>query len=143
MTVETKVSFYAPSEIDDELIKYAVIAAMHKDKWVFCRHKKRTTWEIPGGHREPGEEISETARRELWEETGAADAQISAVSAYTVENSEGTGYGMLFFADIKKFEPLPEFSEIGENILTEAQPDDLTYPDIQPHLFEYVQNWLN
>lgn len=141
--METKVSFYAPSEIEDELIKFAVIAARYKDKWVFCRHKKRTTWEIPGGHREQGEEIGEAARRELWEETGAADAEISAVSAYTVENNEGTGYGMLFFADIKKFEPIPSFSEIGETVLAETPPDNLTYPDIQPHLFGYIQNWLN
>ena len=26
-------------------------------KWVFCRHKERNTWEIPGGHREMGEAI--------------------------------------------------------------------------------------
>ena len=76
-------------------------------------------------------------------ETGAADAEISAVSAYTVENNEGTGYGMLFFADIKKFEPIPSFSEIGETVLAETPPDNLTYPDIQPHLFGYIQNWLN
>lgn len=39
-------------EIEDEKIGFAVIAAKYKDKWVLCRHKDRSTWEIPGGHRE-------------------------------------------------------------------------------------------
>lgn len=141
--METKVSFYNPSEIEDELIKFVVIAAKYEEKWIFCRHKVRTTWEFPGGHREQGEEIGEAARRELWEETGAVSAELSSVSAYTVENNDGVGYGMLFFADIKELESRPDFSEIGESIFTDTQPDNLTYPDIQPHLLRYVQNWLN
>jgi len=38
---------------------------------VFCKHKDRDTFEFPGGHREKDEKIEETAKRELWEETGA------------------------------------------------------------------------
>ncbi|MDF2473300.1 MAG: hydrolase [Anaerocolumna sp.] len=65
------VSFYNENEIQDELLKFAVIAARYQEKWIFCRHKERVTWEIPGGHREVGEDILDTARRELYEETGA------------------------------------------------------------------------
>mgnify|MGYP006922425427 CR=1 FL=1 len=46
-----EVRFY--DEVDDALLKFAVIAARSEGKWVFCRHKERTTLEIPGGHREP------------------------------------------------------------------------------------------
>lgn len=81
----TKVTFYKPTEIEDDSLKFAVIAARYQDKWVFCRHKKRSTWEIPGGHREPGEKIEETAHRELAEETGAIDAEIRVVAVYGVE----------------------------------------------------------
>lgn len=63
------VNFY--EEIKDELLKFAVIIARTKEGFIFCKHKKRDTWEIPGGHREPGEIIIDTARRELYEETGA------------------------------------------------------------------------
>ena len=64
---QPEVKFY--DHVDDALLKYAVIIAKHQGKWVFCRHRERDTLEIPGGHREPGETILETARRELAEET--------------------------------------------------------------------------
>ncbi len=58
----TEVKFY--DNMDDELLKFAVIITKAKNKYVFCKHKDRDTWEIPGGHREQGENIMDTARRE-------------------------------------------------------------------------------
>ena len=48
----TKVNFY--DSIDDSMLKFAVIIAKHNGKWVFCKHRERSTWEVPGGHREQG-----------------------------------------------------------------------------------------
>ena len=64
-----EVKFY--DLVDDSLLKFAVIISKSNGKWVFCKHKERNTYEIPGGHREEGETIFETAKRELVEETGA------------------------------------------------------------------------
>ena len=63
------VKFY--DNIEDSLLKFAVVISKHNGKWVFCKHKRRDTYEIPGGHRENGEDILSTAKRELFEETGA------------------------------------------------------------------------
>ena len=60
-----KVKFY--DSVKDSLLKFAVIIAKTEGKWVFCKHKDRDTYEIPGGHREPGEDILDTAKRELYE----------------------------------------------------------------------------
>ena len=43
----TKVNFY--DSIDDSMLKFAVIIAKHNGKWVFCKHRERSTWEVPGG----------------------------------------------------------------------------------------------
>lgn len=55
-----KVSFY--DNIDDSLLKFAVIVSKSTGKWVFCKHKERSTYECPGGHREMGEDILSTAK---------------------------------------------------------------------------------
>lgn len=77
-----KVNFY--ETVEDEKLKFAVILARTKGKWVFCKHKERDTWEVPGGHREPGEDILQTAKRELYEETGAVDFELRPVCVYSV-----------------------------------------------------------
>ena len=106
---------------------------------MFCKHRERDTFEIPGGHREFGEEITETAKRELYEETGALDFSLTPVCVYSVTTSdcfEGKEtFGMLFFADIKTFEK-ELHSEIEKIILTEKLIDGWTYAQIQPKLME-------
>ena len=135
-----EVNFY--EQIDDELLKFAVIIARTDGKWVFCKHKERDTYEVPGGHRETGESISETAKRELKEETGAIDFEIKPVCIYSVkgktrvnENIDDETFGMLFIADIVSFEK-ELHSEMEKVIITENLVDNWTYPLIQPKLIE-------
>lgn len=137
-----EVAFHNPQEIDDSRLLFAVIAARYRNHWVFCRHKDRATWEIPGGHRESGESVGETARRELWEETGAKQAEFHKICAYSVSKDGVTTYGMLFFAEISSLGPLP-CMEIAEISLLDSPPNQLTYPEIQPKLYDRVQAWLN
>jgi 8-oxo-dGTP diphosphatase len=54
-----------------------------------------------------------------------------------IENSTET-FGMLYFADITRFEELPEF-EIEKVELFDKLPDNWTYPEIQPKLMEKVR----
>ena len=127
------VRFY--DSINDKLIKFAVIISRSKGKWVFCKHKDRTTLEVPGGHREQGETAYEAAERELREETGAVDFTINPLCVYSVSETENSeeSYGMLYYAEIYTFEP-ELHSEIESIYLTDVLPDNWTYPLIQPEL---------
>lgn len=138
-----RVCFYDMTEIEDSRLEYAVITAQHDSRWIFCRHRQRSTWEIPGGHREPGESTEQTARRELYEETGASDFSLQPICVYGVSDGteSGESFGVLYYAKVKTVGTLPD-SEIGEVWLNETLPRDLTYPEIQPRLFLRVQEWL-
>ena len=111
------VKFFAT--IDDHLLKFAVIMARYENGWLFCRHKQRTTWEIPGGHREPGEAIGDTAKRELYEETGAVTFDLKKIGAYGVCSGDEIIYGMLYYADVRELGTLPPEMEIGEIMISD------------------------
>lgn len=138
-----EVKFY--ENISDELLKFAVIISKHNDKWVFCKHKERDTYEVPGGHREQDENILDTAKRELNEETGAIDFSIEPVCVYSVTGKNRvnkTGeetYGMLYFADIHSFDTTLK-SEMELIKFFDELPTEWTYPLIQPLLIkEYLR----
>jgi len=138
----TIVKFYDPLYVPDSKLTYSVIAARFKDKWLFVRHKDRTTWEIAGGHIEDNESPFDAASRELTEETGAIDFSIVCVATYSVEKNGGIGFGRLFFAEVSSLAEVTDISEIEEVILKDHLPEDLTYPDIQPHLFRKIIEFL-
>ena len=136
-----EVKFY--DTVNDELLKFAVIISQSNGKWVFCKHKERDTYEVPGGHRETGENILETAKRELQEETGAVKYEIKPICVYSVTgktrvNDTGEGsFGMLYFAEITEFAK-ELHSEMEKVILMDELPENWTYPLIQPKLIEKI-----
>ena len=126
---------------DKPLMELLGANSLNNGKWVFCRHKGRKTLEIPGGHREKGERIIDTAKRELYEETGAINYTIEPISVYSVINKDENEetFGFLYLAEVKEFEK-ELYNEIEEIVLLDDFPDNCTYPDIQPKLFEKIKN---
>ena len=134
-----EVKFY--DTVADSLLRFAVIISQSNGKWVFCKHKERDTYEVPGGHRESGEDILETAKRELQEETGAIQFDMKPICVYSVTGKNrvnDTGeetYGLLCFAEITEFDK-ELHSEMEKVVLLDELPENWTYPLIQPKLIE-------
>lgn len=139
--VTVKVNFY--DEVEDELLKFAVIVVVYQNKLVFCKHRQRETFEIPGGHCENNETILACAKRELYEETGALEYFIEPICVYSiigknrVNDSGEEMFGMLFFADVQVFEK-NLYSEIEKIYLFDNLPERWTYPKIQPIFLKEV-----
>lgn len=138
----TEVNFYAPLYIPDSKLTYSVISARFESRWIFVRHQMRSTWEIAGGHIEKGETSYEAAGRELMEETGAIRFNLECIATYSVTINGETGWGRLYIAEIFEIGPIPDISEIAEIRLWDNLPENLTHPDIQPHLFNKTVEYL-
>ena len=48
-------------------IEIVIIFTRYQDKWVYCWHKYRKSYEHPGGHVEADETPMKAAKRELFE----------------------------------------------------------------------------
>jgi len=118
---------------------FADTIALYKGKWIFSKHKERTTWETQGGHIEKGETPLEAAKRELFEESGAIDFDIEPLCDYKVYGElngvEIKGNGQVFFANVRTLSDLPSQSEMKEISLFDSPPDELTYLDYNYEIF--------
>ena len=145
-TNQIQVNFY--DTIEDDQLQFVVIIAKFHTSYIFCKHKQRETYELPGGRRESNESILEAAKRELEEETGAINYHIKPICVYSVigqtrvnESGKET-FGMLYEAEVVEFASLHHEIECIE--LFEELPDYLTYPLIQPVLLkEYERKMKN
>lgn len=132
-----KIKLHKLKTVEDNKLEFAVICSKFKTQWIWVKHKKRITWEIPGGRREQGEEILNTAKRELFEETGATNFELIEICEYSVTKDAQTRYGRLYYATVKELNQSLEF-EIEKIQFFDEQPQDLTYPEIQPLLLKKV-----
>lgn len=114
--------------------KFVVVLSRYQNKILLSRHHERTTWETQGGHIEEGETPMESARRELFEESGALDYVIKPLFDYEAGDEGGSAAGMVFYADVQTLSQLPA-SEMAETSVFKSLPENLTYPGITPRLF--------
>jgi NTP pyrophosphohydrolases including oxidative damage repair enzymes len=118
---------------------WADIISFHNGKWIFSKHKNRTTWEPQGGHIENGETPLEAAKRELFEESGAIDFDIEPLCDYKVNGTHNgvdvKGNGQVFLANVHTLSNIPCYSEMEKIKLFDSPPSNLTYPHYLLEIF--------
>jgi len=119
--------------------KYVVIFARYRGKWLYCRAESRDTYETAGGHIEPGETAFDAAKRELYEETGAVEFDITPAFDYSVNQSSG----QVFLAQIRELGAIPDYETTITDVgLFDTIPDRMRFPQILPVLFERVREFI-
>lgn len=121
--------------------QYAVLLSRFQESYLLSRRKGRDTWEMQGGHIEPGETPAMAAERELYEETGAVSFTLKNLCDYKGEEPghDNYGSGAVFEAEISELGELPGF-EMEEIRLFEKFPSKLTYPLITGAILNYRDN---
>ena len=118
--------YYKAGELSD--IAFVVIFARYQNQWVYSFHRRRQSFEHPGGHVEPGETPLAAAFRELWEETGIRDCYMIPLWDYEQIWDDGIhkNNGRVFAAIAHSAGELPE-SEMEKTELFGTIPENYTY----------------
>lgn len=133
---------YPAGMLDD--IEFVAVFTNYRGKWVYCWHKRRESFEHPGGHVEPGETPMQAAKRELYEESGITDCRLTPLWDYEYIWPDGAGKnnGRVFYGEAYSLGELPE-SEMSRVELFDSVPDNYTYDaEEEEHDLKTVQKMI-
>ena len=120
------VKFY--DNVADEFLKFAVIISKTDNKWVFCKHKERETYDIPVGHREPGESILETAKSDLQEDYTVVEKQVDheKMQYNQMEKLYFRKQAGIFALQLKEDQPCPNCGSLHHPHPAQIEKEDIT-----------------
>ena len=112
-------------------------------EWLMIRHERLgvTSWELPGGHVEPGETLEQAAARESLEETGVSIDVTGLLAVCVHEWHERFQRKLICFFDaVADAEAAPRLS-FGESEIREAWLDPFTLPldNVSPFLHPLLE----
>ena len=114
--------------------EYVAVCSYYMGKWILSKHKQRECWEHQGGHIEKGETPLNSAKRELYEESGIKNATLIPLCDYIGYHSNRQANGKVYLAIVNQLSDLPE-SEMESVSLFDKLPNELTYPIVTPCFF--------
>lgn len=103
---------------------HVFVLSRYKGRWVLTKHRERG-FEFPGGKREAGESIEETAIREVYEETGGLVGQLQFLGQYKVHDPVKPFVKSIYYAELREIEKKQNYLETEGPIFMESLPDVL------------------
>ncbi|MDO7485076.1 nucleoside triphosphatase YtkD [Peribacillus frigoritolerans] len=103
---------------------HVFVLSRYKGRWVLTKHRERGL-EFPGGKREAGESIEETAIREVYEETGGLVGQLQFLGQYKVHDPMKPFVKSIYYAELREVEKKENYLETEGPIFMESLPDVL------------------
>ncbi|SNT07121.1 8-oxo-dGTP diphosphatase [Bacillus sp. OK838] len=100
---------------------HVFVVSRYKGRWVLTKHRERGL-EFPGGKREAGESIEETAIREVYEETGGLVGQLQFLGQYKVHDPVKPIVKSIFYANLREVKKKEDYLETDGPIFLEALP---------------------
>jgi 8-oxo-dGTP diphosphatase len=85
------------SHIPNEKIQKVHGVCFRDGKMLVVYHHEWDIWGIPGGTREDGEELLDTLKREIQEETSCLLLDASPIAYQEIKHNDGTSYYALFY----------------------------------------------
>lgn len=73
-------------DVGIETVTASIVLARHPEGMVLVRNSHRSIWELPGGYIEAGEQPSDCALRELFEESGLKGSAIVLLGILEIES---------------------------------------------------------
>ncbi|MDM5210550.1 nucleoside triphosphatase YtkD [Peribacillus sp. NJ4] len=103
---------------------HVFVLSRYKGTWVLTKHRERGL-EFPGGKREAGESIEQTAIREVYEETGGLVGELQFLGQYKVHDPVKPFVKSIYYASLREVEKKEDYLETDGPIFLEAFPDVL------------------
>lgn len=95
---------------------HVFVICRYQNQWLLTKHKLRG-WEFPGGKKEQGETLEETAIREVKEETGAQIKSLQFIGEYEVTNKENSFVKAIYFAEVETLTRKEDYLETNGPVL--------------------------
>lgn len=80
---------------------HVLVICRYYDKWLLTHHKQRG-WEFPGGKKEIEETLEQSARREVFEETGGIIEKLYPIGEYEVSDHSATFVKTIFYGIVNE-----------------------------------------
>lgn len=109
-------------------IEFVNCLAYQQNRILFCKWRDNNFWVIPGGRVDPGETATETAHRELLEETGATFQNIEVLCYIHCFMYNLEYWGIAYLGEIKELGSPSDLNEVSEAKLFSEFPENLSNP---------------